>query len=252
MTEPLTSLNFRDLGGLPASGGQVRPGTLYRSEGPTNFSASQFADVQALGIRAIVDLRSAQERKNVPHQWHGPDCTWLGLDVDADLRVFGHEGRERLRQGLDPAIAIETMIETYRSIPAALACHWRVIAETIGAGGVPVLVNCTAGKDRTGVAVAFLLELIGVPRDAIMQDYLASNIFGENMFRAGTIEAGFMGSYGFMPSPGQIQALVGVRSEYLEAAWAQIDLGRSGLAGYFKDAGVDENAQAGLRSVLVV
>jgi protein-tyrosine phosphatase len=251
MSEPITSLNFRDLGGLPASGGQVRSGVLYRGEGPRNFSAFQLAELQALGIRSIIDLRSADERAEMPHEWHGPDCNWLGLDVDADLRVFGDDGRERLSQGSDPIIAIETMTETYRSIPKSLARHWPVIAETLLSGAKPVLVNCTAGKDRTGVAIAFLLELAGVPRDAILQDYLASSVFGENMFRAGTIEAGFMGSYGFLPSPGQIEALVGVRPEYLEAAWAEAERGGTGLDDYFEDAGVDRNARKAIRDMLV-
>ncbi len=251
MREPITSLNFRDLGGLPATGGKVRSGMLFRAEGPRNFSASQLGELQALGIRAIIDLRSAEERVEVPHRWHGPECNWLGLDVDADLRVFGHEGRERLSKGPDPSIAIETMQETYRSIPKSLARHWPRIVETLLTGGVPALVNCTAGKDRTGVAIALLLELAGVQRDTIMQDYLASAVFGENMFRAGTIEAGFMGSYGFLPSPGQIDALVGVRPDYLEAAWAEVERNGSGLDGYFENAGVDRKSRDAIRSMLV-
>jgi protein-tyrosine phosphatase len=251
MSEPITSLNFRDLGGLPAAGGHVRSGLLFRAEGPRNFSPSQFCELQALGIRAIIDLRSAEEREEVPHQWHGPECIWLGLDVDADLRVFGHDGRDRLSKGPDPIIAIETMQETYRSIPQSLTRHWPVIAETLLAGSVPALVNCTAGKDRTGVAVAFLLELAGVPRDAIMRDYLASAIFYENMVRVGTIEAGFMGSYGFLPSPGQIDALVGVRPDYLEAAWAEVEHAGLGLEGYFDNAGVDRKSRDAIRDMLV-
>jgi protein-tyrosine phosphatase len=251
MTEPITSLNFRDLGGLPAAGGEVRYGTLYRSEGPRNFSTSQLAELQALGINAIIDLRSAEERQDAPHQWHHQNCTWLGLDVDADLRVFGHDGRERLLKGSAPDIAIDTMKETYRSIPKSLARHWPVIAETLISGGVPALINCTAGKDRTGVAIAFLLEIAGVPRNIIMKDYLASNIFGENMFRAGTIEAGFMGSYGFLPSQGQIEALVGVRSDYLESAWSEVEQNWQGMDAYFAESGINKNTQTNLRAKLV-
>jgi protein-tyrosine phosphatase len=251
MTEPINSLNFRDLGGLRAQGGQMREGTLYRSEGPRNFSASQLSELQALGIRAIVDLRSAEERTEMPHSWHAADCQWLELDVDVDLRVFGNEGRERLLVGPDPIIAIDTMKETYRSIPHSLVRHWPVIVDAMIGNGLPALVNCTAGKDRTGVAIAFLLELAGVTREAIMQDYLASHVFGENMFRAGTIEAGFMGSYGFMPSAGQIDALVGVRPDYLEAAWDEVEQSWSGMDAYFEAAGVSQTAQVALRASLV-
>ncbi|NBU84732.1 MAG: tyrosine-protein phosphatase [Sphingomonadaceae bacterium] len=251
MLEPLTSLNFRDLSGLPAAGGRVRPGTLYRSEGPRNFSAEQLAELRSLNIRAIIDLRSSQERAEAPHEWHNDHCHWLGLDVEADLRVFGFEGRERLSKGPEPEIAIETMRETYRFIPRSLLNHWRAIAETLLDERVPALVNCTAGKDRTGVAVALLLELAGVSREVILLDYLASSIFGDNMFRAGTIEPGFMGSYGFLPSPGQIDALVGVRPDYLEAAWDEVDQVHGGSVRYFEQAGLDAKVQAALRTILV-
>lgn len=60
-----------------------------------------------------------------------------------------------------------------------------------------------------------------------------------------------MGSYGFLPSPGQIQALVGVRPDYLETAWGEVDQAHGGFASYFEQAGVDAQAQAALRAMLV-
>ncbi|MEH6758583.1 MAG: tyrosine-protein phosphatase [Parasphingorhabdus sp.] len=251
MTEPITHLNFRDLGGLPAGQGVTASGKLFRSEGPRNFTATQIEELQAFQIRTIIDLRSGQEREEVPHQWHQPSCQWLGLEVDADLRVFGPEGRERLMQGTDPEIAVETMKDTYRSIPGSLACHWPAIVETLVIDRVPALINCTAGKDRTGVAVALLLESVGVSRENILQDYLKSSVFGENMVRAGTIEAGFMNSYGFLPSPGQIDALVGVHADYLEAAWTEVDKQWNGLDNYFEDAGVDQNMREAICAMLI-
>ena len=242
MTEPITHLNFRDLGGLPVGQGVTASGKLFRSEGPRNFTSTQIEELRSFEIRTIIDLRSGQEREEMPHQWHEPSCQWLGLEVDADLRVFGDEGRERLKQGTDPEIAIETMKDAYRSIPGSLSRHWPVIAEALVADRVPALINCTAGKDRTGVAIAFLLESVGVSRDYILQDYLKSRVFGENMTRAGTIEAGFISSYGFLPSPGQIDALVGVRADYLEAAWSEVDKQWSG---------VDQNMRGAICDMLI-
>ncbi len=248
---PANSLNFRDLGGLPAADGSIRSGVLFRSEGPRNFSAEQLASLQAMGFRSIVDLRSAKERVEAPHDWHGPDCRWLGLDVNADLRVFGHDGRERLILGPEPEIAIATMAETYREVVTALLPHWPIIAEALLAGDVPMLLNCTAGKDRTGVAIALLLELAGVSREVIVEDYMRSAIFGDNLVRAGEVEPGMMASFGFMPSQGQIDALIGVRAEYLEAAWDEIAQGWSDLPNYFAAAGLDGAMQHRLRSMLV-
>jgi protein-tyrosine phosphatase len=41
----------------------------------------------------------------------------------------------------------------------------------IAAGQLPLLVHCTAGKDRTGVATAVLLTTLGVPRQTVVEDY---------------------------------------------------------------------------------
>lgn len=247
----LSRLNFRDLGGLVATGGHIRKGVLYRSEGPRNFAHEQQAALQAIGFRTIVDLRSSGEREEMPHDWHGPDCRWLGLDVLADLRVFGNDGRERLLTGTEPTIAVSIMAETYREVVGALLPHWRAIADALIDDGLPMLLNCTAGKDRTGVAIALLLELAGVPRDAIMADYLRSAVFAENLVRDGQVEPGFMASYGFMPSPDQVQALIGVRADYLEAAWDQIARGWSDVADYFAAAGVDHPTQRRIARILV-
>jgi len=248
---PISNLNFRDLGGLPAAEGRIRSGVLFRSEGPRNFSSDQQAALQDMRFRSIVDLRSAREREEAPHAWHGADCRWLGLDVNADLRVFGNEGRERLTKGPEPEIAIATMAETYREIVSALLPHWRTIAEALQADAVPMLLNCTAGKDRTGVAIALLLELVGVPREVIADDYMRSAIFAENLVRAGEVEPGMQASYGFMPSPGQIDALIGVRAEYLEAAWDEVTTGWRDVPGYFAAAGLDSSVQRRIRTVLV-
>ena len=248
---PVTTLNFRDLGGLPAAGGHTRSGVLFRSEGPRNFAPDQLAALRDRRFRSIIDLRSAREREEAPHDWHGADCRWLGLDVNADLRVFGNEGRDRLIKGPELDIAVSTMAETYREIVGALLPHWATVAAALQAGEVPMLVNCTAGKDRTGVAIALLLELVGVPREAIVADYLRSAIFAENLVRAGEVEPGMMASFGFMPSPDQIDALIGVREDYLEAAWAEIAQVWSDVPGYFAAAGIDGAAQSHIRTVLV-
>lgn len=250
MSVPLAALNFRDLGGLQTGTGHIRSGILFRSEGPKNFAASQLAAVTSLGIRTILDLRSAREREEVPHQWHGAGCRWHGLDVDADLKVFGNEGRTRLLKGPDTQIAIDTMVDTYREIPLAMARHWPLISQTLQQEEFPVLINCTAGKDRTGVAIALLLELAGVPREIILQDYLRSNIFRDNLKRSGELDAGLMASFGFVPPSGQVDALIGVHPDYLDAAWATIDDRWSGVTGYFDHAGVHENAQLKIRQRL--
>lgn len=248
---PAHNLNFRDIGGLEAAGGRTRSGVLFRSEGPRNFSPELLAKLREMGFRSIVDLRSSHERADAPHDWHGAECRWLELDVNADLRVFGNEGRERLMKGAEPEIAISTMAETYREIVGALVPHWPAIATALLDQTGPVLLNCTAGKDRTGVSIALLLELAGVPREVIMGDYMRSSVFGENLKRGDTLATGLMATFGFMPSAEQIDALIGVREDYLEAAWDELSRKWLDVPSYFAAAGLDHTIQRRIRAAMV-
>src|SRR3546814_12310423 len=67
-----------------------------------------------------------------------------------------------------------TMIALYRMIPVDHAASYRAMFERITDGRVPLLINCSAGKDRTGVGAALILAALGVPRPTIVQDYLAT------------------------------------------------------------------------------
>jgi len=246
------TLNFRDLGGMPANAGYIRSGRLLRSEGPANFSPEQFAALRELGIRNIVDLRTMSETEQEPHLWQGDACQWNRMEVKVDLRFHGNDGRHRLLEGGDAQTAMEVMVETYSQLPDALAPHWRAIGACLREDGCPLLINCTAGKDRTGVAVALILEMAGVPRETIMEDYLQSRVFGDSIRRSGKLEEVLTASFGFMPPAPQIDALIGAHSDYLNAAWEAIDRRWAGVSSYLAEAGLAEAQQQGIRDVLVV
>ena len=251
MTETALRLNFRDLGGLPTRpGGRTRHGVLFRSEGPKNFVGEHRDGLRGIGFRAIFDLRSAGERAEAPHDWLDADCAWLHCDMNQDLRAAGRTEWERLRDTDDAAAGIAVMVQNYAAMPAALLVHWRPMIGALLAGQTPALINCTAGKDRTGVAVALLLDLLDVPREAIFADYHLSAIFGRNMEIEGSLERGFMESFGFVPGPAVIAALVGVRDEFLGAALDEVATRWGGAQGYFEAAGLDGAMQDDLRAVM--
>jgi protein-tyrosine phosphatase len=244
-------LNFRDVGGLPTeSGGFVRSGIFYRSEGPKNFAGQYLEDLKALGVRAIFDLRSDGERERDPHDWHDVDCQWLALDMNTDLRAADTTEWERLRDDPDPALSRLVMSQNYAAMPGALLPHWSILAKTLLGGAFPAIINCTAGKDRTGVAVGLLLKTVGVTRDAIVADYLKSDIFGKNMALQGSIEQGFMESFGFMPNQASVDALIGVDAAYLLSSLDQIEEQWGGIEGFCDAAGVDAAMRRDLISLL--
>ena len=62
--------NARDLGGLPTeSGGRIRTGALVRADNLTRLTPAGIAAVHRLGVRRIIDLRSADE---VAARWRSP------------------------------------------------------------------------------------------------------------------------------------------------------------------------------------
>lgn len=251
MTEALSKLNFRDIGGLPtAGGGIVRPGIIYRSEGPASFEPVHREELAALNIRLVCDLRSEGERDKDPNDW-ADAARLLNLDVTADLRVKTNNGWEALKHDQSPEAMRRALTDNYASIPAALRPHLAHLVESIVAGETPLLVHCTAGKDRTGVMIALLLRAVDVPDDVVVADYERSDVFGKNLRLRGGIEEQFHEAFGFVPSQALIDAMIGVDVALLNAAFAAIDSEFGSLEGYFAAAGVDAALLGRFRETMV-
>ncbi|MGX9347727.1 tyrosine-protein phosphatase [Microbacterium sp. KNMS] len=163
---PRGLVNLRD---VASSTARVRPGVLLRSDAP--HSGDDAPEVGEWPPAVVVDLRDDAE-KSEDHPLLGVcrvvDLPLLGgratMDADEeDVAAF-------LRAGLGGMYA--SMLEG-----EAAALLVRAIEEIARADG-PVLVHCTAGKDRTGVTVALALALVGVPGDEIVADYVRT---AENM-----------------------------------------------------------------------
>jgi protein-tyrosine phosphatase len=245
-------LNFRDLGGLRARSGQVvKKGVIYRSEGPANYSAVHRGELAALGIRTVCDLRSENERAADPNDWCGPACRVLHLSMNTDLRARDDAAWESFRS--DPSLENTrlVMMQAYALMPAALSLHWPLITDAIAAGETPLILHCTAGKDRTGVAIALLLDLLQIPPEEIIADYAKSDIFGENMRIAGTAEAGFRKTFGFVPPEPVIGLLIGTDREFLRTALQEVDHRWGSVERYFSSSGVDAAGQAAVRAALL-
>ncbi len=169
--------NFRDLGGYHTADGRVvRWRTLFRADGVHRLTID---DIAPLGVRTVLDLRTPaelDERGRFTHDsvgyHHLPilESTWdrdlLNLDVDA-AEFLAARYLEMLSEGGD-------------SIGRAL----RILADP---SSLPLVFHCAAGKDRTGVVAAIVLDLLGVRDDDIATDYSLSRL-GMDRFRAWIIE----------------------------------------------------------------
>jgi protein-tyrosine phosphatase len=138
---------------------------LLRSDNLQDLTRQDIAALEALGLSRVVDLRTSQE---VASEGPGP----LAGAVEIRHRSLYPEKGESTdviisaEDGEHPAVT--WYLSYLRRRPDSIVGALSDIAEGPGA----VLVHCAAGKDRTGVVVALALEVAGVPREAIVADYL--------------------------------------------------------------------------------
>ncbi len=165
--------NFRDLGGWrTADGQQVRWGRLYRSGVMNGLTLADLDYLRGLGIVAICDLRAPSERDAEPNPFlkiAGPNVVAIGYDrAGAVSGLMKMTTREQTVQGFADA---------YVDFLDLLAPHFTDLFARLVAGQAPLAFNCSAGKDRTGMASALVLSVLGVPRQTVIADYALSETY---------------------------------------------------------------------------
>ena len=229
--------NFRDLGGYRTTDGRmVKWGVLMRSGAMSRLTEKDFAYLASLGLKTVVDFRDTRERTSEPVNW----------PADAKPQVFtkdyaldnGMFMNLLMKPGLSAEQAKQAMATFYRDVPNVFADQYRTLFDQLLASDGAVAFNCTAGKDRTGVAAAILLSVLGVDRETAIQDYLLSNRY----YRPLPPKAGDPALAMFSKlSPEVRQALMGVDRSFIENAFATMDAYPGGIKGYYREKlGLDD------------
>jgi protein-tyrosine phosphatase len=179
--------NLRDLGGVPTADGRVvaaervlraealvAPGT---SPPCTVWLPEHTEAYRALGIRTVLDLRSSGEMGRAASVWpEAAGAEYVALPVEeggeGDTN-YVHEIRTGARTGFDAADMAAYYGLTLQRRTAEFGAALRLLADP---DRLPVLVHCAAGKDRTGLLVALLLEALGVRRETVVAEYALTGI----------------------------------------------------------------------------
>lgn len=253
--------NFRDGGGYRTTDGAwVRMGMFYRSDGLDTLTDDDLHAMAGLGLTTVCDLRTDGERATAPDRLPEGVRT-LVLDVQGDTPLGGDLGR----MFEDPASAtalfedggaVRLMAEINRSnvaMASARESFARLLELLADPGAGPLLYHCTGGKDRTGWASALLLTLLGVDRETVIADYLASNTYLKE--KLGSLLRGFAADFE-LDGPGfdleLIAPIMQVHPEYLQAAFDEIDARYGGIDGYLRDGlGLDPSIVDALRARLL-
>lgn len=224
--------NFRDLGGYRTSDGRsVKWGKLYRSGSMHFLTPADYAYLEQLGIRTVCDFRSTQERKAEPVAWPaGKPPRVLADDFMMNMGGIGTTAPGSVPTAAD---ARATMTKSYPQLLSQFNTQYRRMFAELLAGHAPLAFNCTAGKDRTGVAAALLLTALGVPRQTVVEDYVLTNrYFDPRKIVRNDDQAS--AQWRRLP-PDVLQAYVSAEPSYIEAVLTTIDRHPGGEAGYFRN-----------------
>lgn len=241
--------NLRDMGGYATADGRtVRRGMLFRSGIMSMLTEADERYLAGLGIATVCDLRRPGERLRDPTRWCEPaGVFYWSRDFTESSGVLG----ELLRGAVtSPAEVRAKMIYLYSEMLVDHAPSYRMMFERLAAGHVPLLFNCSAGKDRTGIGAMLILSALGVPRDAIVEDYLLTNVYADfsRMFA-------HSGGGGFEEEarvdPAVLAPLLAADADYLAAAFGSLDRDHGGIDAYLSSLGVDAAVRARLQDMLL-
>lgn len=233
-------INFRDFGGYPTKDGRkVKKGIFYRSGSYRDLTEADRAYIQSLNIQNLHDFREPTEldkderKEGLAKHVH---------NISASLHLGGFEE--------DPSVpytvlSSESMIDFYQKLPFENPAYRNVFKVLQEDNAVPYLHNCTAGKDRTGVATALIQLALGMHEDAIVYDYMLSmeayDAIFENEVRR--LKAGRTVEMLLYKVPGLI-----IKPGYLKSAFAAIIEKYGSYDAYFEaEYGLDEEKLNALR-----
>ena len=161
--------NFRDIGGYPTTDGRtIRWGLYYRTGRHDRMTSTDLEKVAKLGINTQIDLRGPAEIRD---QGKGP-LESMGAEYH-NLAVIPEGGTQQLSSLVgDTGISGKRYLGYLSFGPET----WLRMFDIFARGDShPIVLHCTAGKDRTGVSTAFLLSVLGVDRALIEADYVLTN-----------------------------------------------------------------------------
>ena len=247
--------NFRDFGGYAVSGGmKIKRGLLFRSGHYAEATPGDVSKLETLSIALQADLRRPDERERQVAKWPGERVTVIvsdgGRESEAPHQRFLKEVEA------DAEKAASWMNEYYLLAPfkahhVELYTAWfdrlAGLDETEAA-----VINCAAGKDRTGIACALTKYILGASDRDIVSDYLLTNDAVNMAERLPLATSYFNDMLGKAYSDDVYRPFMGVEERFLHTAFASIKDQTGSIDAYLSDVlDVTEAKRAALKARLL-
>jgi protein-tyrosine phosphatase len=257
------SQNTRDIGGYETDIGQrVRWGKVFRSDNLSRLMPEDFQRLESMGLKTVIDLRTTREVEKAPTVWQGdnpPEIFHYAIGKSDGEWV--REQSQLIRKGrFKPSDTLDLYVKAYELLPTVGQESYQNLLELLlDESNWPLLIHCTAGKDRTGIAVALIFEILGVDRKTIMEDYLLTNEVARTWEQASkladqhaskrTSTGSFMNSFR-PPGADAWFPLVGVAPEMLNGFYERVEEDYGSVDAYIASLGVDHVQREKLKRVL--
>jgi protein-tyrosine phosphatase len=237
--------NFRDIGGYQTADGRtVRRGQVFRSQLIQRPTAADLETLRKIGIRYVCDLRGEAERETAPNSWiEQPFPVLTHLDIGMDVRAGAGELLGIIAG--DPTVngVRRMMMFTYSLLPRAFEGKLEGLLNDMIAGSQsPMLIHCTAGKDRTGFLTALIHLTLGVSLDEVHYDYALTEKYTDMERMMAASAAYLKGIVGdkVEADTEMLRLLCGTSPDYLNAALGAIERDYGSVENYLaQTAGFD-------------
>jgi len=241
--------NFRDIGGYSTADGKcVRRGLVFRSGSMADLTLPDQERIAQLGVKVVCDFRSNRERENRPSRWPEP--------ASIDLWTRDHDSSVGALldaisvPGATAAAVRAKMIEIYHTLPYEQADSYSELFRRIATGPLPLVFHCSAGKDRTGIAAALLLTVLGVPRETVIEDYILTERFFEGLCRL--VKTDPTSSRFTAVDPSIWDPMLRADAAYIEATFDTLTQRHGSVGGYLREVlGIDDQLQSAVRLKLL-
>lgn len=235
--------DFRDIGGYPSKEKKVRWGMIYRSAKIDCISAYTELELKNIGVRTVIDLRTDDEltqSKPLSKAFNVIRVPIPSGNMETSLKSIrqgqiGNDSIHKLLKQVNRDLVVKYKTE-----------YQKIFNILVDSTNYPVVIECTNGKERTGIITALILGALNVDESDIMKDYELSN----NFFNIAKVS-----KYAYKLPPKSQEAITTVytaKKEFLDAAKENIEKNYGNVETYLKnEIGLSKNQIKELREILL-